>query len=146
MKIWRCDVSDAKLINFSTADFSSKAEMQMNFNNWQSESEQYLPKLKSLGMLRFCILRVWNKEGVFRLGYIFEYKDENAYKNCQPIWQEVEKKGKAEAPVKIFANRGIVLEDNELSWFLNKTHRGIIWTDNKFIIAGTFFVQKVRQW
>ena len=106
---------DAKLINFSTADFSSKAEMQMNFNNWQSESEQYLPKLKSLGMLRFCILRVWNKEGVFRLGYIFEYKDEDAYKNCQPIWHEVEKKGKAEAPVKIFANRGIVLEDNELS-------------------------------
>tara|TARA_B100000427_G_C15120157_1_gene425483 strand:- start:151 stop:549 length:399 start_codon:yes stop_codon:yes gene_type:complete len=108
-------MSQAKLINFSTADFSSKAEMQMNFNNWTSNRKKHLPKLKSLGMLRFTVLRVWNKEGAFRLGYIFEYKDEEAYKKCQPIWQGIEGEIKNEAPVKIFANRGIVLEDNDLT-------------------------------
>ena len=108
-------MTQAKLINFSTADFSSKAEMEMNFNNWKSNKDEYLPKLKSLGMLRFTVLRVWNKEGAFRLGYIFEYEDEKTYKKCQPIWQEIERKSKDEAPVKIFANRGIVLEDNDLT-------------------------------
>ena len=108
-------MTQAKLINFSTADFSSKAEMEMNFNNWKSNKDEYLPKLKSLGMLRFTVLRVWNKEGAFRLGYIFEYEGEETYKKCQPIWQEIERQSKDEAPVKIFANRGIVLEDNDLT-------------------------------
>ena len=38
-------------------------------------------------------------------------KDEESYKKCQLIWQEIEKNMKAEMPVKVFANRGIVLDD-----------------------------------
>ncbi len=65
-------------------------------------------------MLRFSITRVWNKEGVFRIGYLFEYRDEKAYKDCQEIWQDIEKNMKSETVVKVFANRGIVVEDNLL--------------------------------
>ena len=104
---------EAKLINYSTADFGSKVDMEFRLFKWQEQKEQYLPKLESNGLLRFTTLRVWNKEGIFRLGYLFEYKDENAYKKCQLIWQEIEKNMKAEVPVKVFANRGIVLEDNK---------------------------------
>ena len=71
-----------------------------------------MPMLKAKGLLRFSILRIWNKEGIFRLGYLFEYKDEVAYKSCQEIWMKEESDVKANSPVKIFANRGIVLEDN----------------------------------
>ena len=99
-------------LKLSSSDSGSR---YMKFNNWKSNKEKYLPKLKSLGMLRFTVLRVWNKEGAFRLGYIFEYEDEKKYKKCQPIWQEIERKSKDEALVKIFANRGIVLEDNDLT-------------------------------
>ena len=59
-------------------------------------------------------LLVWNKEGEFRIGYLLEYSDENAYKDCQDIWQDLEKNMKSETVVKVFANRGIVIEDNFL--------------------------------
>ena len=78
----------------------------------QEQREKYLPKLQAKGMLRFRITRVWNKEGVFRIGYLFEYKNEKAYKDCQDIWQEIESKMKAEQAVKVFANRGVVLVDD----------------------------------
>ena len=106
-------MTDAKLINFSTADFGSKADMELRLITWNEEKENYLPKLKANGMLRFTTMRVWNKEGVFRLGYLFEYKDEEAYKKCQFIWQEIEKNMKIRSPVKVFANRGIVLDDSK---------------------------------
>ena len=104
-------MSEAKLINYSTADFGAKADMELRLFKWQEQKEEYLPMLEAGGMLRFTTMRVWNKEGVFRLGYLFEYKDEESYKKCQLIWQEIEKNMKAEMPVKVFANRGIVLDD-----------------------------------
>ena len=105
-------MEDSKLINYSTADYGSKADMELSLYRWKEKRDQLMPKLKSKGLLRFSILRIWNKEGIFRLGYLFEYKDETAYKNCQDIWQQEESSVKASSPVKIFANRGIVLEDN----------------------------------
>ena len=105
---------DSKLINYSTQDFSTESDMLITLHNWQDKKGKFLPKLKSKGLLRHAIMRVWNRDGSFRIGHIFEYKDENAYKNCQPIWQEIEKQDKSKVPIKIFANRGIVLEENIL--------------------------------
>ncbi len=31
-------------------------------------------------------IKVWNKEGVSRLGYLFEYQDNKAYQKCKPIF------------------------------------------------------------
>ena len=107
-------MSEPTLINYTTADFSSKADMEVRIYKWQEQRDKYLPKLKARGMLRFTITRVWNKEGVFRIGYLFEYKNEKAYKDCQEIWKETESKMKAEQAVKVFANRGIVIVDEVL--------------------------------
>ena len=107
-------MSETKLINYTTADFATKADMELRIYKWQEHKDKYLPKLKSKGMVRFSITRVWNKEGVFRIGYLFEYRDEKAYKDCQEIWQDIEKNMKSESVVKVFANRGIVVEDNLL--------------------------------
>ena len=60
------------------------------------------------------MLPIWNKERVYRLGFIFEYHGEKAYKECQPIWQEIARLN-PETPTKIFANRGFVLDNNDLS-------------------------------
>lgn len=105
-------MEESKLINYSTADYGSKGDMELALYRWKEKREAQMAKLKAKGLLRFTILRIWNKDGVFRLGYLFEYKDEKSYKNCQDIWQEEERNTKATSPVKIFANRGIVLEDN----------------------------------
>ena len=36
-------------------------------------------------MLRRVLTRIWNKEGVARVGILFEYKDENAYVKGQKV-------------------------------------------------------------
>ena len=105
-------MTEPTLLNYTTADFSTKADMEIRIYRWQEHRDKYLPKLQAKGMLRFTITRVWNKEGVFRIGYLFEYKNEKAYKDCQEIWQEIESNMKAEQAVKVFANRGIVLVDD----------------------------------
>ena len=105
-------MEEAKLINYSTAYYVSKADMELALYRWKEKRDTLMPMLKAKGLLRFSILRIWNKEGIFRLGYLFEYKDEVAYKSCQEIWMKEESDVKANSPVKIFANRGIVLEDN----------------------------------
>ena len=82
-------MTESTLLNYTTADFSTKADMEIRIYRWQEQRDKYLPKLQAKGMLRFTITRVWNKEGVFRIGYLFEYKNEKAYKDCQDIWQEI---------------------------------------------------------
>jgi len=70
-----------------------------------------LPKLKANGILRMVTTKVWNKEGVNRLGYLFEYEDDKAYQKCQPIFQEIERNEKKDQMIKVFGNRGVVLEE-----------------------------------
>ena len=55
--------------------------------------------------------KVWNKEGVSRSGHLFEYEDDKAYQKCQPIFQEIERNEKEDQLIKIFGNRGVVLEE-----------------------------------
>ena len=62
-------------------------------------------------MLRVVTTRIWNKEGIHRLGHLFEYEDEKAYKKCQPIFEEIEMKEKEDQLIKVFGNRGIVIEE-----------------------------------
>ena len=104
-------MSEAKLINYSTADFGAKADMELRLFKWQEQKEEYLPMLEAGGMLRFTTMRVWNKEGVSRLGYLFEYEDDKAYQKCQPIFQEIERNEKEDQLIKVFGNRGVVLEE-----------------------------------
>ena len=58
-----------KLINYTTQDFVSE-------------------KILELKSFR------WNKEGVNRLGHLFEYEDDKAYQKCQTIFQEIERNEK----------------------------------------------------
>ena len=107
-------MKESKLINYTTQDFSTESDMLITIHNWQDNKDKFLSQLKPKDLIRYVMMRIWNREGSFRLGHLFEYKDENSYKNCQPIWQDIEKQGKTKVPMKVFANRGIVLEDNIL--------------------------------
>ena len=39
-------------------------------------------------MLRWVLTRIWNKEGVARVGILFEYKDEKSFVICQTLLDE----------------------------------------------------------
>ena len=101
----------SKLINYTTQDFMSEKELELKLFRWNKIKDKYLPKLKANGILRIVTTKVWNKEGVSRLGHLFEYEDDKAYQKCQPIFQEIERNEKKDQLIKVFGNRGVVLEE-----------------------------------
>ena len=107
-------MTSSNLLNFVTADYMSEREMNAALDRWNASREEFLPRLKANGLLRFTILKIWNKEGVYRLGFNYEYKDAASFNACRDIFFEIERVGASRHPVKIFANRGVVLEDNDL--------------------------------
>ena len=66
----------SKLINYTTQDFVSEKELELKLFRWNNIKDKYLPKLKANGILRIVTTKVWNKEGVSRLGHLFEYEDD----------------------------------------------------------------------
>ena len=106
-------MSVSKLMNYITSDFSSKSDMRVGAEEWQAMIEEMLPKFKKAGAIRQTVSQIWNKEGVFRLGTMWEYKDEKAFKECQKLFIEAEKKfdRKTQIAVKDFSNCGIILYD-----------------------------------
>ena len=101
----------SKLINYTTQDFVSEKELELKLFRCNNVKDKYLPKLKANGILRMVTTKVWNKEGVSRLGHLFEYEDDKAYQKCQPIFQEIERNEKEDQLIKVFGNRGVVLEE-----------------------------------
>ena len=73
-------MSTSKLINYTTRDFLSENELELYLSK---QSEIYTPgvieEFKKSGLLRRVVTKIWNKEGVVRLGIIFEYEDEKAF-------------------------------------------------------------------
>ena len=102
------------LINFTTQDFMSEKELELASLRWDKVKASYYKRLKELGLLRIVSLRIWNKENVARLGFVFEYKDEKAFKAWLPGWKEVDAMESEDMVMKTFTNRGIVLEDTNL--------------------------------
>ncbi len=58
--------------------------------------------------------RVWNKQGSFTISQVYEYKDENALKNCQIVvdeFYEIYKKDLSLINAKIVSSRAITILD-----------------------------------
>ena len=106
-------MSESKLMSYITSDFTSKSDMRVGAEEWQAIIEEMIPKFKKAGAIRQTVSQIWNKEGVFRLGTMWEYKDEKAFIECQNLFREAEKKfnQKTQIAVKDFSNRGIILYD-----------------------------------
>ena len=75
----------AKLISHVLLDFSSEAEMELFINYVEKTGTNFYEKMKKIGLVRFRLNQVWNKEGGFALSSLFEYKDENAYLKGQKV-------------------------------------------------------------
>ena len=101
----------SKLINYTTQDFVSEKELELKLFRWNNIKDKYLPKLKANGILIIVTTKVWNKEGVSRLGHLFEYEDDKEYQKCKPIFQKIERNEKKDQMIKVFGNRGVVLEE-----------------------------------
>ena len=110
-------MEDSKLKNYSIAEYGSKADMDLSLYRSKEKRDTLMPMLKAKGLLRFSILRIWNKQGIFRLGYLFEYKDEVVYKSCQEIRMKEESDVKANSPVKFLQTVGQFLKTTIKAYF-----------------------------
>jgi len=106
-------MGESKLMSYITSDFATKSDMRVGAEEWQKIIQEMLPKFKKAGAIRQTVSQIWNKEGIFRLGNMWEYKDEKAFIACQNLFREAEMKfeQKAKITVKNFSNRGIILYD-----------------------------------
>ena len=78
-------IPSAKLISHVLIDFSSEAEMELFINYVEKTGSNFYENMKKIGLMRFRLNQVWNKEGGFALSTLFEYKDENAYVKGQKV-------------------------------------------------------------
>ena len=78
-------IPSAKLISHVLIDFSSEAEMELFINYVEETGANFYENMKKIGLMRFRLNQVWNKEGGFALSTLFEYEDENAYVKGQKV-------------------------------------------------------------
>ena len=49
-----------------------------------------LPRFQDAWALRQVVTQIWNQEGSFILGNLWEYTDEKAFITCQELFREAE--------------------------------------------------------
>ena len=108
-------MTETKLISYIITDFISKSEMKMAEISWQEIITKYSERFKKAGALRQTISRIWDKDNVYRLGHLWEYKDDSSFKECQKIFKLAEKDFKIETGIvwKISSNRGIIISETK---------------------------------
>ena len=107
---------EPKLISYITSKFSSKADMMAAEREWQDIIGDMLPRFKQAGAIRQVVTQVWNQEGSFILGNLWEYVDEKAFIACQPLFREAEVKLNERTGIAsiIVPSRGVILHDVRL--------------------------------
>ena len=79
---------EPKLMSYITAKYSSKSDMMLSEREWQEVTGKMLPSFKEAGALRQVVTQIWNQEGSFILGNLWEYVDEKAFIACQELFRE----------------------------------------------------------
>ena len=64
---------EPKLVSYITSKFTSKSDMMYAETLWQEVLEEMLPRFKEAGAMRQVVTQVWNQEGSFILGNLWEY-------------------------------------------------------------------------
>ena len=107
---------EPKLMSYITSKFATKGDMMAAEGTWQEIIGEMLPRFKEAGALRQVVTQVWNQEGSFILGNLWEYKDEKAFIACQELFREAEAKldERTDIATIITPSRGVILRDVRL--------------------------------
>ncbi len=97
----------AKLMSYNQIDLQSRAHMQMMVGDIEKAVEKYKKEMKKAGLVSYTLTQVWNKQGKFRLGQYWSYRDEKAFIACQKILNGIPVD--EENPTIQNADRGVVL-------------------------------------
>ena len=74
------------MINYSTRDFATTEQRKLYLLRQEKPfSPEVIKLFTEAGMLRRAVTQIWNKEQSYRVGIVFEYRDQDAYKACQAL-------------------------------------------------------------
>lgn len=79
-------MSNTVLMNYSTRDFANNEDLKFYLERQDAAFSPEVTKLfTDASMLRRVVTRIWNKQHAFRVGILFEYRDQVAFENCKPL-------------------------------------------------------------
>ena len=104
------------VISFTTIEFPNEKMMEKTYDIFQQEMRSLADKLRRAGMIRFHSSRLFLPEDKLMFGNWLEYRDMEAFKACDAIWQKngeefAEKYANLFAGVKFNSYRGQVFQD-----------------------------------
>ena len=103
---------EINLINYNARDFISKAELDLFISKHDTfYTKEVIAEFKKAGLARRVVIKIWNKEGAFRVGILFEYKGEKAYKDCQKILDKHTLPYFKDFNRKVVGSRGIIVQE-----------------------------------
>ena len=104
------------LVNFTVETFPNERDMEFHLAQASKRFEVFLPRFKEVGLKKITSTKIWNKEGKAMVGWVFEYKNAEAFQARQSLWKEIEQAIEVEdgTPVIRQAFRGVVLSQTTL--------------------------------
>ena len=104
------------VISFTTIEFPNDEMMEKIYKIFHEEMKLLAEKLRPLGMTRFHSSRLFLPEDKLMFGNWLEYRDMEAFKACDIIWQKngeefAKKHADLFANVKFESFRGQVFQD-----------------------------------
>lgn len=79
-------------INVTIQTFKTENELELSVMRWDKIKNEFMPKFKEMGLVRYTTSRIEGNHNKFQLSHIFEYKNNESAQNCIPIWGEIERK------------------------------------------------------
>ena len=104
------------VISFTTIEFPNEEMMEKTYDIFNEEMKSLAEKLRPAGMIRFHSSRLFLPEDKLMFGNWLEYRDMEAFKACDAIWQKngeefAKKHGELFSNVKFGSYRGKVFQD-----------------------------------
>ena len=104
------------VISFTTIEFPNEEMMEKTYDIFRKEMMSLADKLRPEGMIRFHSSRLFLPDDKLMFGNWLEYRDMEAFKACDAIWQKngeefFKKYGELYVDVKFTSYRGQVFED-----------------------------------
>ena len=72
-------MTEAKFTSFTTCDFLNDVDLDIFVDALEKTAPVWVKEMKSRGLLRWSLNRVWNQNEVFRLVMSYEYESKAAY-------------------------------------------------------------------
>ena len=105
------ETAESKLMSFVTADLICQSHLDKTLSTWDSIINDMEKEFVKSKVIRHSVTKIWNKDGIYRIGFLWECPDHESYLKTQVLIKEVKKRFEKERSkfVKYYPYRGITI-------------------------------------